>query len=79
MRDKNPFENTVGELIKILQEFPEDMPAVVSGYKNGYENLYHPLLQKVKHLPENPYFYGQFQLDENGTEVLRIEREMRYD
>ncbi|MFW5804047.1 MAG: hypothetical protein ACOCWG_02330, partial [bacterium] len=67
------------ELIKILQQYPEDMPVVVSGYKNGYENFYHPYVKKVKHLPENFYWDGQFQLDENGEEVLLLEREERYD
>jgi hypothetical protein len=55
------------------------MPVVVSGYENGYENFYHPFVKKVKHLPENPYWDGQFQLDENGTEVLLLEREVRND
>lgn len=79
MRDKNTYFFTVGELIKILQQYPEDMPVVVSGYENGYENFYHPYVKKVKHLPENTYYDGQFQLDDQGTEVLLLEREVRYD
>jgi hypothetical protein len=55
------------------------MPVVVSGYENGYENFYQPFVKKVIHLPENPYYDGEFQLDDNGTEVLLLEREMRYD
>ena len=70
---------TADELIKIFQQYPEDMPVVVSGYENGYENFYHPYIIKVKHLPENFYWDGQFQLDDNGTEVLLLEREERYD
>ena len=77
--NKNIYNFTVGELIKILQQYPEDMPVVVSGYENGYENFYHPFVKKVKHLPENPYFIGQFQPDENGKEVLLLEREVRND
>lgn len=69
----------MGELIKILQQHPDDMPVVVSGYESGYENFYQPLRKKSKHLPENYYRDGGFQLDDNGTEVLILEREMRYD
>jgi len=79
MSHKNICNFTVGELIKTLQQYPEDMPVVVSGYENGYENFYQPHVKKVKHLPENPYWDGQFQLDENGTEVLLLEREVRHD
>lgn len=79
MNDKNIYNFTVGELIKILQKYPADMPVVVSGYENGYENFYHPLVKKVKHLPENPYYEGQFQIDDNGEEVLLLEREFRDD
>jgi len=77
MSDKNTYNFTAGELIKILQQYPEDMPVVVSGYENGYENFYHPFVKRVKHLPENPYWDGQFQIDDNGTEVLLLEREVR--
>jgi len=52
---------------------------VVSGYENGYENFYHPYVKKVKQFPENPYYDGQFQLDDTGMEVLLLEREERYD
>lgn len=79
MSNSNTYNFTVSELIKILQQYPDDMPVVVSGYENGYENFYHPYVKKVKHFPENPYYDGQFQLDENGTEVLLLEREERYD
>jgi hypothetical protein len=77
--NKNIYNFTAGELIKILQQYPKDMPVVVSGYENGYENFYQPYVKKVKHLPENPYYDGQFQLDDNGTEVLLLEREERDD
>jgi hypothetical protein len=46
MSDKNIFNFTVGELIKILQQYPQDMPVIVSGYENGYENFYHPFFKK---------------------------------
>lgn len=75
--NKDIYNFTVGELIEILKLHPQDLPVIVSGYENGYENLCTPLVKKVKHLPENPYYDGQFQLDDNGTEALIIEREVR--
>jgi hypothetical protein len=77
MPDKNTYHFTVGELIKILHLYPEDMPVVVSGYENGYENFYQPYAKKVKHMPENTFYDGQFQPDDHGTEVLLLEREVR--
>lgn len=77
--NKNIYNFTVGELIEILQRYPADMPVVVSGYENGYENFYHPFVKKVIHLPENSFRDGQFQLDDIGTEVLLLERELRDD
>jgi len=47
MNDKNIYNFTVGELIEILQQYPQDMPVVVSGYENGYENFYQPFVKKV--------------------------------
>lgn len=75
MSNKDIYNFTVGELIEILKQHPEDMPVVVS----GYENFYHPFVKKVIHMPENSYWDGQFQLDDNGTEVLLFEREVRND
>lgn len=77
MSNKKIYNHTAGELIKILQQYPKDMPVLVSGYENGYENFFHPFVKKVKHLPENPYWDGQFQIDESGEEVLILEREVR--
>ena len=79
MSNKDIYNFTVGELIEILKQHPIDMPVVVSGYENGYENFYHPFVKKVIHLPENSYWDGQFQLDDNGTEALLLEREVRND
>lgn len=77
--NNSPYSFTVGELIKILQQHPQDMPVVVSGYETGYENFYHPTVKKVIAQPENPYWDGLFQLDDKGTEVLILEREVRND
>jgi hypothetical protein len=76
---KNIFNFNVGELIKILKEYPEDMPVVVDGYKSGFENFYHPSKVIVEHLPENMYDDGEFQRCENGITVLALSREFRDD
>jgi len=79
MSNSDTYNFTVSELIEILQQYPADMPVVVSGYENGYDNFYQPDVIKVKQFPENRYYDGQFQLDDNGTEVLRLAREVRYE
>lgn len=81
MSDKKQeiFNFTVGELTEILKEYPNDMPVIVSGYETGYENFYQPVVQKVKHIPENKYWDGAFQLDENGSDALILAREVRDD
>lgn len=73
------FNYTVGELIEILKSYPDDMPLIVSGYENGYENFCHPTVQKVEHFPENKYWDGEFQIDDNGIDALILEREVRDD
>lgn len=75
--DNKIYYFTVGELRKALQEFPDDLPVVVSGYRSGYENFFHPFVNKIRHFPENFYDEGQFQLDERGTEVVILQREER--
>ena len=79
MSDKKIFNFTVCELMEILKEFPKDMPVIVSGYETGYENFYHPFVIKIKHLPQNMYWDGEFQNDDNGIDVLIIERNVRND
>jgi hypothetical protein len=72
------FHFTVGELIKALHQFPDDLPVLVSGYETGYENFLYPIVHKVVYEPENPYYDGQFQIsDTNGMEVLLLNRELR--
>jgi hypothetical protein len=41
---------------------PPDLPVLVSGYENGYENFYPPKVTKLKHEPDNMYYDGQFQI-----------------
>lgn len=85
MNDNKPekFYFTVGQLAEILKSFPNDLPVLVSGYENGYENFYQPSILKLVHLPENPYFEGEFQLAEDGDsgtfDAVVLERVFRDD
>ena len=38
---------------------------MTSGYENGFENFHQPSIIKVKHEPENPYYDGEFQFEED--------------
>jgi len=80
---KSPFFFTVAQLTEVLKSLPPDLPVVVSGYENGYENFYHPEIVTMRHEPENMYYDGQFQIaDEKGTDTFDaviLEREFRDD
>lgn len=52
---------TVAELIKALQQFPQDMPIVVSGYESGFENILPPKMERLEQNPKNKYWDGEFQ------------------
>ena len=75
MSSEKTFNYTVAELIEILKQHPKEMPVIVT----GYENFYQPFVKKVKHLSKNSYWDGEFQLDDNGTDVLILERNVRND
>ncbi len=83
MSDKKIFNFTVGELMAILQEFPQNMPVIVSGYENGYENFNKPVVKKIEHLAKNKYWDGEFQIDENSDDnsidALILKRVLRDD
>lgn len=79
MKDQRIFDFTAGELIEILKQFPVDMPVLVDGYEDGYDNFYHPFVVKVVYQPENAFYNGAFQRDEQGVEVLLLQREYRGD
>ncbi len=72
---------TVHELIILLQSMPQDLPVLVSGYKNGFENFYHPRIAKMDDSPENMYMYGAYQNAEKkeGLEVVIRQRILRTD
>jgi len=59
---ENKFYFTVEQLIEVLKILPQDLPVVVSGYENGYENFFHPSVVKLTHKSENPYYDGEFQI-----------------
>ncbi len=73
------FHFTVGDLKKILEEFPDGMPVLVNGFEGGYENFSHPYVIKVEHYPENHYTEGEFEYSKNGIEALLFERNSRDD
>ena len=71
---------TIASLIIALKEFPQDLPVLVSGYENGFENPLPPEIIVVEHQPETPYWSGEFQIEEenaNTFEVLVLRRAMR--
>ena len=70
--NKKIIWHTVKDLKQILAQYPDDMPILVSGYENGYENFYTPEKpQPVKHFPENDYYDGEFQIVENEDKMLK--------
>ncbi len=83
MSQKEVFNFTVGQLTEILKTMPQDLPVIVSGYENGYENFYHPCVIKVKHEPDNLYYDGEFQAGEEGDgdlfEAVVLQRVARDD
>ncbi len=80
---KNPFFITVAQLINVLKTLPSDLPVLVSGYENGYENFYHPEIVTMRHEPENMYYDGQFQIaeekDTDTFDAVILQREFRDD
>lgn len=61
---------TVSELIAVLQQFPQDLAVVVSGYESGYENLLTPQKAKLENKPENGYWDGEFQTTEHDVKEI---------
>ncbi len=77
------FHYTVGELVDILQTLPQDLPVLTSGYESGFENFYPPEIVKLKHLPENKYYEGEFQdadeKDQDTFQAVILQRLWRDD
>lgn len=59
---KTTKPRTVRELIEILALLPQDLPVLVSGYESGYENFHEPTVTRLTHLPDNPYYDGEYQI-----------------
>ncbi len=74
-------EYTVARLIEELKKFPPDMPVITSGYEGEYENIMSPKCIKVKFVPNEPYYNGQFQKTgesgENVFDAVVVAREVR--
>jgi len=74
-------EYTIAQLIEELKKFPPEMPVITSGYEGEYENIISPKRIKVKFVPNEPYYNGQFQQtdepEENVFEAAVIALEVR--
>ena len=71
---------TVEKLIADLQKMPQDLPIFISGYESGFENVHSPVVVPMTDNPDNPYFEGRFQFDENGSfNAVILQRENRDD
>ncbi len=79
MKTKTTF--TVSQLIELLQEFPSDMPVITNGYEGEYENITSPRRIKVKYVPDEAWYNGQFHhsVEQGGDifETVVIAREER--
>lgn len=77
---KDIFEFTAGELIEWLKALPQDLPVLVSGYENGFDNTYAPQIIELKHGPENMFYDGEFQLtDDDDKDTFKAIVLMRAD
>jgi len=74
---------SVAELIEALKKFSQDLPVLVSGYEDGFENIMPPIKQKLTHKPENQYWDGEFQIaeeeSEESLEAVVLRRALRND
>ncbi len=82
-QNSDRFLFTVKELIEILKDLPQDLPVLTSGYETGFENFYHPSIVELKHVPDNMYWDGEFQISEDGDkdifEAVILQRVIRDD
>lgn len=81
MSDKLYF--TVEKLIEVFKEMPSGLPVLVSGYKSGFENFYHPEVVTLKYEPDSWFEDGEFQLadeeDMNTFDAVVFRRVNRDD
>jgi hypothetical protein len=84
MNSQNKKVNyTVSELIEELKKYPQDLPVLVSGYEDGFENIMPPAIQRLIQNPNAPYYVGEFQTSEQGNqeivEAVVLRRVLRND
>jgi len=72
---------TVGDLIRLLESLPQDIPILVSGYESGFENFHEPYVAHLTPVPDNPYYEGEYQLADKedkkwieGVVLTRVSR-----
>lgn len=71
---------TVSELIAELKKHPQDLPVLVSGYDNGFEDFFMPVVERVADDPDAWCTDGRFQIDDDGEmDAVLLMRENRYD
>lgn len=70
---------TIAQLIIELQKYPQDTPVITDGYEGEYENTLQPKLIRVKQMPNQLYYIGQFQLstEADSFDAIVIQREVR--
>lgn len=68
----NLNSTTVRELIETLKQMPADLPVLVSGYESGFDKFYNPNTQKLKYMPENSYWDGEYQQPDANDEAVDL-------
>ena len=51
----------VSELIGKLNQFPAGAKVLGRGYENGYNNIEDVIFEDVLHLPDGPWYDGEYQ------------------
>lgn len=71
---------TVAELIAELKNLPQDLPVLISGAENGFEDFFMPVVHRVSDDPDAFSTEGRFQMDGDGDmDAVLLMREDRYD
>ena len=47
---------TIATLIDALKQFPQDLPILVSGYEDGFENILNPEMMRMEHKPQSLHY-----------------------
>ena len=58
---------TVGELIQALSAYPKNLPVLTRGYESGYDQSVVCTMTKVTHYPDNPWYEGSYQKEDDST------------